>query len=195
MVDGPRLLRLGGRSELPSGEVVAWSVADGGRGRRWRETATRDGVLIRAVLFEADRSGRVERLELVSSAGLLTLHPADDDSAIHGNVVTPTGIRHLAFEWHDQAVLFVEGSPAAAAIAMGRLARRVPIGATERVSTIRIDGRLDPRPTVWDVTRSEERTWRLVEVSNEASRAERTVRIDDNGLVDMPGSVSWPLET
>ena len=47
--------------------------------------------------LEVAPNGRVTRLELTTGAGLLTLHPEPDESALHGNVVTPTGIRHLAF--------------------------------------------------------------------------------------------------
>jgi hypothetical protein len=190
-----RLLRLGGTVELPSGELVDWSVADGRRGRRWREATSRDGVLIRTTLFETDRSGRVQRLEMASAAGLLTLHPADDGATLHGNVVTSVGIRHLSFAWDARYALFVDGSPAAAAIALGRLGQTLPTGATERVSTIRIDARLEPRPSSWDVTRGDERSWRLVEVSDGGSPEERAVRLDEVGLVDLPGGIRWPLES
>ena len=189
-----RRLRLGGRVELPSGEVVVWSVADGRRGRRWRESVARDGVHLRAILFETDRSGRVERLEIASPAGLLTLHPDADGSTLHGNVVTPDGIRHLTFPWSPADSLFVLGSPAAAAISLGGLAQTIAIGATARVSTIRIDARLEPRPFAWDVSRVDERTWHLVEVSDAPSPEERTVRLDADRLVDLPGGERWPLE-
>lgn len=191
---GDRRLRLGGRVALPSGEVVVWSVADGRRGRRWRESVTRDGVQIRSVLFETDRSGRVERLEMASDAGLLTLHPDADDSTLHGNVVTSDGIRHLTFAWGTADSLFVVGSPAAAAIALGRLVQTTATGTTERVSTIRVDTRLEPNPFAWDVSRVDERTWRLVEASDAPSPEERTVRLDEDGLVDLPGGERWPLE-
>jgi hypothetical protein len=187
-------LRLGGRVGLPSGEVVVWSVADGRRGRRWRESVARDGVQLRAILFETDRSGRVERLEISSPTGLLTLHPDADGSTLHGNVVTPDGIRHLTFPWGTRDSLFVVGSPAAAAIALGRLAETVAIGATARVATIRIDTRLEPSPWAWDVSRVDERTWHLVEVSDAPAPEERTVRLDADGLVDLPGCERWPLE-
>ncbi len=125
-------VRLGGRVELPSGEVVAWSVADGRRGRRWRESATRDGILAWTALFETSPSGRTERLEMASTAGLLTLHPDRDGFTLHGNVVTPAGIRHLTFPWSDGDALFVGVLSAAAAIALGRLVRTEAIGSTVR---------------------------------------------------------------
>ena len=103
-------------------------------------------------------------------------------------------MRHLTFDWGPADALFVEGSPAAAAIAMGRLAGTVAIGATRRVTTIRLDARLELRPIAWDVTRTDERAWHLLEVSATASPEERGVRLDEDGLVDLPGGVRWPLE-
>lgn len=187
-------VRLGGRVELPSGEVVAWSVADGRRGRRWRESATRDGILAWTALFETSPSGRTERLEMASAAGLLTLHPDRDGFTLHGNVVTPAGIRHLTFPWSDGDALFVGGSPAAAAIALGRLVRAEAIGSTVRVATIRVDARLEPRPSTWDVTRIDEQAWQLIEVSDAASPEERRVKLDGDRLAIVPGGVRWPLE-
>ena len=88
-------LRSGGRATLPNGATIVWSVAEGSRGRRWRESVTDEGGLVRSLLLEVTGGGRPARLELTSAAGLLTLHPATDQAEIHGNVVTPTGIRHL----------------------------------------------------------------------------------------------------
>ena len=96
-------LRRAGTGRLPDGGTVAWSVADGGRGRRWRWTVT-DGLTLRhAGLIELDPAGRFSRLELSSRVGLLTLHPEPDGRSIHGNVVTADGVRPLAFPWHGRA--------------------------------------------------------------------------------------------
>lgn len=180
-------LRLGGRATLPGSVVVVWSVADGGRGRRWREVATRGDAPVRSVLLETDASGRVVRLEMATAAGLLTLHP-DAAGALHGNVVTPDGIRHLTLR---EAVLFVAGSPAAAAIAMTRLSSEMTVGATRRVEVIRIDDRLEPGEGSWEVTRLEGGAWRLV---NPEDGEVREVRLDATGLAVLPESASWPLE-
>jgi hypothetical protein len=182
------MLRLGGRAALPGGEIVVWSIADGRRGRRWREVTTRAGGVLRAVLFETDPAGRVVRLEMATSVGLLTLHPERDEPVLHGNVVTPDGVRHLAI---GDAVVFVLGSAAAAAIALGRLSGEMEVGATRRVELLRIDDRLEPGEGSWDVTRLDERTWRLVKA---ADGEVRTVRLDADGLVEMAGSAVWPLE-
>ncbi len=183
-----RMLRVGGRVALPAGEVVVWSIADGRRGRRWREVTSRGGAVSRSLLFETDPAGRVARLEIATTAGLLTIHPAGDPAVLHGNVVTPGGIRHLTLE---PGMLFVLGSLAAAAIGLEALRDRVAVGATERVELIRIDDRLEPGEGSWDVTRIDVRTWRLVKV---ADGEVRTVRLDEDGLVELPGGATWPLE-
>jgi hypothetical protein len=96
-------LRRAGTGRLPDGGIVAWSVADGGRGRRWRWTVTDGGTLRHAGLIELDPAGRFSRLELSSRVGLLTLHPDPDGRSIHGNVVTAEGVRPLAFAWQPRA--------------------------------------------------------------------------------------------
>lgn len=139
-------VRRGGTTSPVPGERLVWAVADGGRGRRWRETATRDGVMVRAVLLETDPAGRCTHLELATARGLLTLHPASDDRELHGNVVTADGVRPLAFAWSADRDIFVVGSPASAAII---LRRRVV--ASGSVPVLRIDDDLDPRPADLDL--------------------------------------------
>ncbi len=88
-------VRRGGRGTLPDGAQLTWSLAEGGRGRRWRASRVRDGRLEGTILLEIDAAGRPARLELGTSDGLLTLHPDRGERELHGNVVTPDGIRHL----------------------------------------------------------------------------------------------------
>jgi hypothetical protein len=182
------MVRVGGRAVLPSGEVVVWSVADGRRGRRWREVTSRDGDILRAVLLETDPAGQVVRLEMATASGLLTLHPERDESVLHGNVVTRDGIRHLTFR---EALLFVVGSPAAAAIALGSLSNEIAVAATQRVDVLWIDDRLEPGEGSWEVTRLEERTWRLVDALDGEVR---TARLRADGLAELPDGETWPLE-
>ena len=62
-------------------------------------------------MLEVDAEGRPTRLELSGAAGLLTLHPSADQRELHGNVVTPDGIRHLRFDWSRDHEFIVEGLP------------------------------------------------------------------------------------
>ncbi len=154
---------------------------------------------MQAVLFETDPTGRVVRLEMASAAGLLTLHP-EDDEVLHGNVVGPDGVRHLTF---DRTALFVVGSPASAAIVLGRLALAVGVGGSRSVDLVRIDDRLEPRAETWEVSRIDDRTWHLSELAASPASAGRgadsparsgSSDLDERGLVKLPDAASWPLE-
>lgn len=120
-------LRLGGCGVGLDGEQLVWSVAEGARGGRWREVASLGGAVRRSVLLEISPAGRVTRLELATAAGLLTLHPEPDESALHGNVVTTDGIRHVALAWSPDHHLLVLASPAAAAVIVRAVAGTQPV--------------------------------------------------------------------
>jgi hypothetical protein len=184
-------IRRGGHARLPGGASLTWSQAEGARGTRWREAlATTDG-LTRSLLLEVTVDGRLSRLEMTTAAGLLTLHPERDESAMHGNVVTPSGIRHLAYPWSPDHELFVVASLAWAAVALGRLARTVAVGATIEREVLRIDDALEPWPERWRVSRTGEREWQLAAIDGEE---QRTVTFDGTGRPVLPDAVEWPLE-
>lgn len=103
-------LRVAGTGRSLDGATVTWSVAEGRRGRRWRESVVRDGAVVHSLLFELDPGGRFAHLELTTPAGLLTLHP-EDDGTIHGNAITGTGISHVrGLPWDRDDVVLIEGS-------------------------------------------------------------------------------------
>jgi hypothetical protein len=184
-------IRAGGRARLTGGDVLVWSVAEGLRGRRWRESITRDGALRRSLLLEVSPAGGPARLELTTAAGLLTLHPDGDGRTLHGNVVTPTGIRHLAFEWSFEHELLVLDSPAAAATTLRRFADLLAVGETRPVPVVSIDDTLEPAVGAWDVTRTSVDGWRL---RDQAGEEERTARVDEDGIPVLDGAERWPLE-
>ena len=126
-------VRRGGRGTLPDGAQLTWSLAEGGRGRRWRASRVRDGRLEGTLLLEIDGADRPARLELGTADGLLTLHPDRDERELHGNVVTPDGIRHLRFDWSPAHELVVDGFPVVlmAAVRRGRASGR-PAGGHRR---------------------------------------------------------------
>lgn len=185
-------LRLGGRAELPDGATIVWSVAEGRRGRRWREAVTIDGRLLRSVLLEASPTGRPTYLEVATAAGLLTLHPEPDERELHGNAVTRDGVRHLRFDWSFDHELFVVGSIAAASVALHRLGRVVATGEGRRVVVLQVDDALQPTPSAWRVTRTSAGGWHLQDGDG---GHERTTVLDDDGVPLLPGGSSWPLET
>lgn len=103
-------LRVAGSGRSRDGATVTWSVAEGRRGRRWREAVTRGGAVRHSLLFELDPAGRFAHLELTTPAGLLTLHP-EGDGTIHGNAVTAAGVAHVrGLPWNQDDVILIDGS-------------------------------------------------------------------------------------
>ena len=184
-------VRRGGRGRTPFGDVITWSQAEGERGTRWREGIERDGGLVRALLLEASPDGRPTRLEMTTQAGLLTMHPEPDESAIHGNVVSAHGVRHLAFDWSPEHELLVVGSPASASSALLRAAPRVIVGASIVLDVLQIDDLLDPLPGRWQVERVGSYDWRLRDTIGDE---ERRVTVADDGRPVLLDELSWPME-
>jgi len=122
-------LRRAGRGRAPDGAEVTWSVAEGGRGRRWREiVATGEGIRS-SLLLELDPDGRFSHLELSTRAGLLTLHP-EPDGTLHGNTVTAGGVGPVAgLAWDHDALVLLEGSAVCAAVGASRGGQRGPMAA------------------------------------------------------------------
>jgi hypothetical protein len=132
-------LRRAGRFTSGGGDTVLWSVAEGRRGRRWR-SLRRDaaGPVIADLLLEIDPGGRWTRLELATTAGILTLHPEPDERSVHGNVVTERGVVPLALLWSADHRLLLPDEPVAAA-ALGSDEANPPSG-----PAIVVDARLEP---------------------------------------------------
>jgi hypothetical protein len=184
-------VRRGGRARTPAGDLITWSQAEGERGTRWRESIEREGGLLRALLLEVSGNGRPTRLEMTTRAGLLTMHPEPDESAMHGNVVSAAGVRHLAFDWSDEHELFVVGSPASATITLVRAARIVAVGASIVLDVLRIDDRLEPLPGRWHIERAAVRGWHLRDTNGDE---ERDVTVGDDGRPALLDEMSWPME-
>ncbi len=117
-------LRRAGRGQLPDGGVVAWSVAEGRHGRRWRWTVVDPtgppaGLprLRHAGLIELDPAGGFSRLEVESADGMLTFHPDPDEAAAHGNVVRANGVTPVACGWTDGDAVRLKADPFGTAVA------------------------------------------------------------------------------
>lgn len=173
---GSRVTRLGGRGRRDDGAVVTWTIADGRKGRRWREIVERDGAILHGLLYETDTERRFSHLELASPAGLATLHP-EADGTLHGNRVDASGVAHVRGLAQGDAPVLVLGSPvAAAAVAWWRDA-----AAATRVTLL--GGRmvvLDPSSLL------------LADASSEAYLA--TVACGADGRPSLLEGVAWPLE-
>ncbi len=160
-------LRRAGSGRLPDGALVLWSVAEGARGRRWRWTVATTEGLRHAGLIELDRVGRFARLELETEAGMLTLHPDDDRSMAHGNVVRHDGVQPIAIAWSDGASVAIEGDPFGTAVA-GRRGRGwvVELGLA-----------------VWS------------EDDESSGVADDVLQLDERGVPRLADAREWPLET
>ncbi len=188
-MSGP--VKAGGRAIAPDGRSIVWSVAEGPRGRRWREAIVQGGSLHRSLLLEVSPAGAPTRLELTTEAGLLTLHPDIEGRELHGNVVTTSGVRHLRFDWSFEHELFVVGSPAGAAVALRRFADILAVGEARPVPVVWIDDALEPRPGAWQVTRTGSDAWELRDLDGTETRP---IRVDEDGIPILPRAERWPLE-
>lgn len=173
------------------GESLTWTEAEGTRGTRWREALERDGSLVRSLLLEVSVAGRPTRLEVTTAAGLLTLHPQPDESALHGNVVRVAGVHHLAFPWSAEHELLVLGSVASATTTLRRLAGPIVVGASRTIDVLRIDDTLKPRPARWTAGRIARHAWHLRDADG---LEERRLTVDDEGRPLLTDAISWPLE-
>lgn len=182
------MVRRGGSATLPDGGEIAWSVADGRRGRRWRAATTRDGVLTASLLLEVGADGRPARVELTTAAGLLTLHP-EAGGSLHGNVVSAGGIRHLTFDWSDDHELEIEGTPIPSAVTAARLASTVRVGEGRIAPVVIVGHDLVVRVGARRFERLDAAgSWRIVG-DGEAN----LLVVDTDGLPVWPGRASdWP---
>ncbi len=183
-------IRLAGRGSQADGTRLAWSVADGRRGRRWRTVAMRDGELRHALLLEIGPDGLLKRLELTTADGLLTLHPDSAELSLHGNAVTVTGVRHLAFGWSGDHALAIDAEPVADAVTAHRLARSVGVGEGRSVSVVIVAHDLTVHEGLREFERISATRWRI-----DGEGMTRSLSIDRRGLlVGLDDARTWPLE-
>lgn len=179
-------VRVGGRGGLADGSVVTWSVAEGRRGRRWREVRVADGALISSLLLETEPEGRFSHTELSTAAGLLTLHP-EGDGTIHGNTVGANGIGHVVgLPWDRDGLLLVEGSAIATVAAIDRLRARTAEGTTVELAAIVVGLDLALTAGSVKVARSGAGAWRIADGPS--------LVVDERGLPVLAEGSDWPLE-
>lgn len=173
------------------GRLAWWSVADGRRGRRWREAIVADGSLVHSLLLETGPDRRFAHLELAAPGGLLTLHP-EPDGTLHGNAVTDDGMRHVAaLAWDPDGLVLVAGSAIAAAAAAHLLAsilppEQAPAGVSTSQLVLRIGGDLSLAPALADVELGRDGRYVVADAG--------VLPADADGLPVLAGGRSWPLE-
>ena len=177
--------RVAGWGRGPDGTVVTWTVAEGRKGRRWREVVARGADVVHALLLETDPNGRFSHLELALADGLWTFHP-EPDGTLHGNHVAATaGVRHVTGRpFAPDDALIVEGSPVSlAAIAWGHAAGALvrPVAGI----VIGADGALVEQAEV-PIERLTATRWQVGEGT--------PIEIDEAGLPVLDDGETWPLE-
>jgi len=184
-------VRLAGHDRDRLGRDVTWTIADGERGRRWREvTVDPAGVLVRSLTLETGRGGQWLRLEIAAAAGLLSLHP-DRDGAVRGNIVAGDGIRHLDLGALDPPLVDIRGSLVGEAALCRALERLVPAGQGTATRVARVEDDLSVTIVELAVERRDARTWELTDGEDV-----RTIAVGELGRpATGPSSVEWPLET
>lgn len=183
-------VRVGGRWTV--GEVTTtWSVSDGSRGRRWRATSAIGGSVLSYAL-ETDRDGRFVKIEAVTADALLTLH-READGSLHGHVVRPAGIDHLALGTLPTPVILLEGEVlAAAALVAGLRELGTWARATDpvRLPVVRIARSLEVAIVEASIERADGDRFRIAGPGVAALE----VVVGDGGLPVVPGAPGWPLE-
>ena len=180
--------RVAGSGELADGSIVTWTVAEGRRGRRWREVVVRDGATVHALLFETDVARRFSHLELARADGLWTFHP-EADGTLHGNQVSfDDPVQHVkGWPFAIGDALLIDGSPIASAALTWGHADSVVIGSSIELAgvVVRSDGRLE-RLERMPLVRLDETRWRVGEGM--------PVEVDEHGLPVLANGRRQPLE-
>lgn len=193
-------LRRAGRNGRGDGSVLLWSIAEGGRGARWRASTRLGDALLWDLLLETGVDGRPGRLEITAPAGQLTLHPEADGRSAHGNVVTTGGVLPLARDWTGHHWFASRPDPILAAAMCRALRVELRVGESRRLPVLHVDATLTVRAGHRAVTRLAEARW----VVEEADGPAWELSLDDDGLPVFPaggqgnaalaGAITWPLE-
>ncbi len=183
-----RPLRFGGRGQGADGASVIWSVAEGSRGRRWREVRNAPGGhgMATSLLLETDAAGQFAHLELSTPSGLLTLHP-ESDGTLHGHSLVSDGIEHVeAVAWDIDGLVLLDGSTVCRVAAIALVADTLAAGASraQLAAVIPATLWLDVRPI--RIERVGDTSWRF--------GSEDPLEIDGRGLPILRGGEIWPLE-
>ncbi len=182
-------LRMAGWGTLDDGAAITWTVAEGRRGRRWREVVVRGDAVAHSLLLETGTDGRFSHLELARAGGLWTFHP-ETDGTLHGNHVDPRGrdVRHVVgLPFAPDDLLLIEGSPLTAAAIAWRLAGSIAAGASATAAgvVLRASGELEPVPGI-RVGHVSDGLWHIDDG--------RPFEIDAHGVPVLAGGETRPLE-
>lgn len=190
--DARPLVRRGGVRVEP-GRRTTWSVAEGSRGRRWRTVSTDAEGRIVTCALETSPDGTFTKVEAACADRLLTLH-VEADGSLHGHVVMPSGVRHLALGRISPPLVLVEGDPFVAAALVRGLRGSMAPGDRREVVAVLIGRELDVRAGTLAATRRTTMSWALARRGDEGADT-MTVTVGVDGLpVPGPDDAEWTLE-
>jgi hypothetical protein len=163
-----------------------WSVAEGSRGRRWREVRNAGHAVASSLLLETDPGGRFSHLELSTPSGLLTLHP-EGDGTLHGHAIVSDGVEHVeGLAWDADGIVLLEGSTVCRAAAAAALGASLAAGSSKGHLAVVIPATLWLEVKPIRVERVDARTWQF--------GGEEPFSLDRRELPDLRGGEIWPLE-
>ena len=174
---------------MGDGTTVTWSIAEGGRGRRYREVLSQDGAVVHVLLFETTPDRRFAHLELAAGRVMASLHP-EPDGTIHGNAIEPdgSGVQHvIGLATGPEGLVIVEGSMIATAAIAWHLHDVVEEGArmTSRAVCVDGNGRVEIDEAM-SVERVSETRW-LIDHGP-------ALEVGEDGQPILPDGVTVPLE-
>lgn len=186
-------MRVAGTGRLADGSTVIWTVADGRKGRRWREVVAEGDAVRHSLLLETDRERRFSHLELARADGLWTYH-LEGDGTLHGNHVARSGeadlqVHHTAgWPFGLDDALIVDGSPISLAAVAWQRSQTGRVGEAAALGVIAIGSET---VACFDavaayVERISETRWRVGEGT--------PIEIDHAGLPVLDGTQTRPLE-
>ena len=179
-------LRVGGRGQGADGASVVWSLAEGTKGRRWREVRNVGGGVATSLLLETDPAGRFSHLELATPSALLTLHP-EGDGTLHGHAIVSDGVEHVAgLAWDADGIVLLDGSTVCRLAAAAALAPAVVAGSSRGHLAAIVPSTLWLEVKPIRVERIDDATWKF--------GAEEPFVLDRRGLPVLRGGEIWPLE-
>ena len=182
-------LRVAGWGTLDDGAAITWTVAEGRRGRRWREVVARADAVGHSLLLETGADGRFSHLELARAGGLWTFHP-EPDGTLHGNHVDPRerDVHHVVgMTFAPDDLLLIEGSPLSAAAIAWHMAASGAEGARATAAgvVLRASGELEAVAAI-RVERLPGARWRI--------DGGEPFQIDADGIPVLAGGETRPLE-
>ncbi len=97
---------------------------------------------------------------------------------LHGNVVRPSGMEHVALPWSPGHVLLAAASPITGAVASARLSQCIGVGEGDRFPVVEVGDDLTIRRATWRAARVADRRWLLLAADRGVSV---NVTLDDDG--------------